>query len=50
MKPPRHIKLTESQIEAVKQKKISETGNLGYSLKLKIGAQVMLTANVNINC
>ena len=45
---PRHIKHTESQIEAIKQRKISETGNLAYSLKLKIGAQVMLTANVNI--
>ena len=45
---PRHINLTESQIEAIKQKKICETGNLAYSLKLKNGAQVMLTANVNI--
>ena len=45
---PRHITLAESQIEAIKQRKISETGNLAYSLKLKIGAQVMLTANVNI--
>ena len=45
---PRHIKLTESQIEAIKQRKISETGNLAYSLKLKIGAQFMLTAHVNI--
>ena len=45
---PRHIKHTESQIEAIKQREISETGKLAYSLKLKIGAQVMLTANVNI--
>ena len=27
---PRHIKLTESQIEAIKQRKISATGNLAY--------------------
>ena len=45
---PQHIKLTENQIEAVKQRKTCETGNLAYSLKLTIGAQVMLTANVNI--
>ena len=44
---PRHIKLTESQVEAIRQIKLSETGNLAYLLKLKIGAQIMLTANVN---
>ena len=44
----RQIKLIESQIEAIKQRKISETANLAYSLKLQTGAQVMLTANVNI--
>ena len=36
---PSHIKLTESQVEAMKH---------AYLLKLKIGAQIMLTANVNI--
>ena len=45
---PRHNKLTESQVEAVKQRKLSETGNLVYLLRLKIGAQIMLIANVNI--
>ena len=45
---PRHIKLTESRVEAIKQSKLSETGNLAYLLKLKIGAQIMLTANANI--
>ena len=45
---PRHIKLTESQVEAIKQRKLSDTGNLDYLLKLKIGAKVMLTTNVNI--
>ena len=47
-KTPKHIKLTESQIESIIQRKIRETGNLANSLKLKIGAQVILTANVNI--
>ena len=45
---PKHIKLTESQVEAIKQRKFSETGNLAYLLKLKIGAQIMLTANAII--
>ena len=45
---PKHIKLTESQVEAIKQRKFSETGSLAYLWKLKIGAQIMLTANVNI--
>ena len=45
---PRHIKLAESQVEAIKQRKLSETDNLAYLLKLKIGAQIMLTTNVNI--
>lgn len=29
--------------------KLSETGNLPCVLKLKIGAQVMITSNININ-
>ena len=45
---PKHINLTQSQIEGIKQKKLSQTGNLSYLLSLKIGCQVMLTANVNI--
>ena len=45
---PRHIKLAESQVEAIKQRKLSETDNLAYLLKLKIGAQIMLATNVNI--
>ena len=44
----RHIKVTESHVEAIKQRKTSENGNLVYLLKLKIGAQIMLTVNVNI--
>ena len=45
---PKHIKFTESQVEPIKQRKRSETGNLAYLLKLKIAAQIMLTVNVNI--
>ena len=45
---PRHIKLTESQEDAIKQRKLSERGNLADLLKLKIGAKIMLTVNVNI--
>ena len=39
---PRQVKLTESQVEAIKQGKLSETGNLAYLLKLKIGAPIIL--------
>ena len=39
------IVLSQSQIDAIK--KMSETGNLESQLKLKIGAQVMLTSNLD---
>ena len=39
---PRQVKLTESQVAAIKQGKLSETGNLAYLLKLKIGAPIIL--------
>ena len=42
-----HIKLTESQVDAIKQRELRKTGNPAYLLKLKIGAQIVLTANVN---
>ena len=45
---PRCITLTESQVEAIREMRLSETGNLAHLLKLKIGAQIMLTASVNI--
>ena len=45
---PRYIKLTESQVKAIKQSKLSEASNLAYLLKLKTGAQIMLKANVDI--
>ena len=46
---PKDIVLPQSQIDANKQRKMSETGNLESQLKLKIGAQVMLTSNLDIH-
>ena len=46
---PNDILLSQSQIDAVKQRKMNETGNLESQLKLKIGAQVMLTSNLDID-
>ena len=43
------IVLSQSQIDAIKQRKMSEAGNLESQLKLKIGTQVMLTSNLDIN-
>ena len=46
---PKDIVVSQSQIDAIKQRKMSETGNLESQLKLKIGAQVMLTSNLDID-
>ena len=46
---PRDIVLSRSQIDAIKQRKMIETGNLETKLKLKFGAQVMLTSNLDID-
>ena len=46
---PKDIVLSQSQIDAVKQRKRSETGNLESQLKLKICAQLMLTSNLDID-
>ena len=43
------INLSQSQIDAIKQRRISEKGNLESQLQLKIGAQVMLTSNLDID-
>ena len=43
------IALSQSQIDPIKQRKMSKTGNLESQLKLKIGAQVMLTSNLDID-
>ena len=46
---PKDIVLSQSQIDAIKQRKISETGNLESQLKVKVGALVMLTSNLDID-
>ena len=46
---PKGTVLSQSQIYAIKQRKMSETGNLESQLKLNIGAQVMLTSNLDID-
>ena len=43
------INLSQSQIDAIKQRRMSEKGNLESQLQLKIGAQVMLTSNLDID-
>ena len=48
-KIPKDIVLSQSQIDAIKQRKMSETGNLESQLKLKIGAQTTLTSNLDID-
>ena len=39
--------MSQSQINGIKQRKMSQTGNLESQLKLKIGAQIMLTSNLD---
>ena len=46
---PRDIALSQNQIDAIKQRKMSETGNLESQLKLKIDEQFMLTSNLDID-
>ena len=42
------VNLSQSQIEAINARKISDTDNLRCKLEIKNGAQVMLTTNVNL--
>ena len=44
---PKGCQIKESQLESIKKGKLSATGNLETLLKVKIGAGVMLTVNVN---
>ena len=46
---PQDFVLSQSHIDAIKQRKMSETENLESQLKLKIGAKVMLTSNLVID-
>ena len=43
------IVLSQSQTYTIKQRKMSETGNFESQLKLKVGVQVMLTSNLDID-
>ena len=45
----KNINISDSKIDAIKLKKISETGNLECRLNLKVGWQVMITSNTGIN-
>ena len=46
---PKTINVSDCQIDAIKLRKISETGNLESQLNLKVGSQVMITSNIDIN-
>ena len=46
---PKNINVSDSQIDAIKLRKISETGNLESHLNLNVGSQVMITSNIGIN-
>ena len=43
------VVLSQSKIDAIKQRKMSEAGNLERQLKLKIISQVMLNSNLDID-
>ena len=43
----KNVTVSESQIDAIKLRKLSETGNLASQLNLKIGSQVILTSNID---
>ena len=46
---PNNINISGSQIDAIKLRKISKTGNLESQLNLKVGSQVMIMSNIDIN-
>ena len=47
-KIPKECNLTENKLREIRSRKLSETGNLPFLLKIKLGATVMLTVNINI--
>ena len=47
-KIPKECNITENKLQEIRGRKLSETGNLPFLLKLKVGASVMLTVNVDI--
>ena len=42
---PKNVNISDSQIDAIKLKKSSETGNLESQLNLQVSSQVMITSN-----
>ena len=46
---PKNINVSDRQIDAMKLRKISETQNPESQLNLKVGSQVMITSNIDIN-
>ena len=46
---PPEVQLSDKQIDAIRARKISEIGNLVSILNIKVGAQVMLASNINMN-
>ena len=46
---PNNINISGSQIDAIKLRKISKTGNLESQLNLKVGSQVMIMSNIDIS-
>ena len=42
------IYLSDKQTEAIRARKIDDTGNLASVLSLKVGVQVMLTLNIDL--
>ena len=45
---PTNLVFSDSDYELKKNTKLSVTGNLAYSLELKIGAKVMITCSIDI--
>ena len=45
---PQEIDLSDKQAETIRARKIGDTGNFASVLNLKVGAQVMLTINIDL--
>ena len=45
---PQEIHLSDKHIDTIRARKIGDTENLAGVLRIKIGALVMLTSNINI--
>ena len=45
---PKEIHLSDKQTEKIRERKIGNTGNLAGVLNSKVGAEVMLTINIDL--